>query len=128
MQALHFTYGLGSFVAPLICEPFLSKKAVIGHHIKLSDLEGIDNNSSHDSNSVLNITDFTTDEQIRSNPIMIYIPYAFVGILSIAGAASVLMLYIHKKYEPPLKNDFLKITEENRDLIKSTEQNALNNE
>lgn len=28
MQALHFTYGLGSFVAPLICEPFLSGESV----------------------------------------------------------------------------------------------------
>lgn len=28
MQALHFTYGIGSFVAPLICEPFLSTESI----------------------------------------------------------------------------------------------------
>lgn len=28
MQALHFTYGIGSFVAPLICEPFLSSESI----------------------------------------------------------------------------------------------------
>ena len=128
MQALHFTYGLGSFVAPLVCEPFLSKKKLIGHHMKMSDLERMTNHTFEDSlpltNSsdlLLNITDdFISDEKIRANPIMIYIPYAFVGIISILGAVGVLMLYFYKKYEPPHKEtDLFHTSQENKDLIKS---------
>ena len=123
MQALHFTYGLGSFVAPLICEPFLSSKKVIGHHIHLSDLEAMsfDNDSSLEVNNgsdiMLNETEFITDEEMRSHPIMIFIPYALAGAVSIAGALSVLVLYFYKKYEPPVKtNTIYKVATEDKDL------------
>lgn len=129
MQALHFSYGLGSFIAPLICEPFLSKKALIGHHIRLSDLESVQYNRSESmvtNNSSLNLTNYTTDEEIRSKPQMIYIPYAFTGIFSIAGAAAVLVLYLYKKYEPPLKtNNCNKICLENEDLINCKRKDCL---
>ncbi|CAG2115957.1 unnamed protein product [Medioppia subpectinata] len=122
MQALHFAYALGSFVAPLICEPFLSSKVMVGHHFqKISDFQPLDNtsaNASNGSHPVLQSSDFITDEQIRANPIVIFIPYAMAGAMSIAGAATVLILFIYKKYEPPVKEDN-NSQHENKDLIET---------
>jgi fucose permease len=122
MQALHFAYGLGSFVAPLICEPFLSSKIMVGHHFnKVSELTTMGDNTSANAlaanDSVFNTSDYITDNQIRANPIVIYIPYALAGALSIAGAINVLILFIYKRYEPPAKQS--NTEHENKDLIQS---------
>ncbi|XP_054163520.1 sodium-dependent glucose transporter 1-like [Oppia nitens] len=122
MQALHFTYGLGSFVAPLLCEPFLSSKVMIGHHIKIEDYINTSATQDFDPNNTgVNITQFLTDDEIRSNPTLIYIPYAFAGAMTIASAAAVLVLYAYKKYEPPTveKTVYKIANNDNKDLIKN---------
>lgn len=75
---------------------------------------------TNSSDSMLNETEFITDEEMRSNPIMIFIPYAFAGAISILGALGVLVLYFYKKYEPPIKeNNAYKVATDNMDLTKS---------
>ncbi|KAI1288238.1 hypothetical protein HDE_09524 [Halotydeus destructor] len=36
MQTLHFSYALGSFIGPFICEPFLTSTAIIDPYFKVS--------------------------------------------------------------------------------------------
>ena len=93
MQALHFTYGIGSFVAPLICEPFLSSEAVHSGHGAPSPSKapasGV--NSTQDiAHGVIDPIDF-----------LIYIPYAIAGAITVVSAMIVLGLYYYKAYEPP---------------------------
>ncbi|UXI22286.1 FAM76A protein [Sarcoptes scabiei] len=97
MQALHFTYGIGAFVAPLICEPFLSTESVhLSHH----------HSPSSSSMEAANDTDpFQTLNISVIDPIdyLIHIPYAIAGAITIFSAMIVLGLFFYKKYEPPRK-------------------------
>lgn len=108
MQALHFTYGIGSFVAPLICEPFLSTESVHsgGHGVP----HGVSINSSATTTaSSLEVLNHTTEEAHllvhETDPLdfLIYIPYAIAGAITVLAALIVLGLYYYKKYEPPKK-------------------------
>ncbi len=114
MQALHFTYGIGSFVAPLICEPFLSKESIYvdhSHHLKPTsktiNITAKFFSTNNTTDSLLNSTDYIINDAIDPIDYLIYIPYAFAGGITIAGAAIVLMLYAYKKYEPPTKTNKL---------------------
>lgn len=110
MQALHFTYGIGSFVAPLICEPFLSTESIhSGSHGVPSGVPSETTISTTPSTELLleTIGSNTTSLEIL-NPIdpidfLIYIPYAIAGAITILSSLVVLFLYYYKKYEPPTK-------------------------
>jgi len=108
MQALHFTYGIGSFVAPLICEPFLSSESIhTGGH-------GIPPLSTTTPGSVpvttllpewnATLANGTDGELPSIDPIdfLIYVPYAIAGAITVISALVVLVLYYVKKYEPPV--------------------------
>lgn len=113
MQALHFTYGIGSFMAPLICEPFLSTQSIHGggggHGPPMSSSKQM-----NDHSLMLNGTSTTTiasmllnntnlnEMQIDPIDFLIYIPYAIAGAITIFSALIVLALYYYKKYEPPV--------------------------
>lgn len=58
MQALHFTYGLGSFVAPLICEPFLSSESIHtgAHGAPLPSSESLVSSDSSPAHTHLTLT------------------------------------------------------------------------
>lgn len=106
MQALHFTYGIGSFVAPLICEPFLSGESIHtgGHGIPQMDAPSTV--SSLFANSTgLNGTE--TGEILPAiDPIdfLIYIPYAIAGAITVFASLVVLVLYYVKPYESPVSH------------------------
>lgn len=130
MQALHFTYGIGSFVAPLICEPFLSSESIHGSHgpplasapsspspsiivppflssttptpLSLASTITAKINDSFDT--------ITSDKNGPINPIdpieyLIYIPYSIAGAITVFAALIVLIMYYYKKYEPPTKEE-----------------------
>lgn len=123
MQALHFTYGIGSFVAPLICEPFLSTESVHGGHgppVKavaaaadtattyLPSTAITSTPSSVAPTSFLGLLNETGAELGSANGIdpvdfLIYIPYAIAGCITVMGALLILVLYYVNKYEPPKK-------------------------
>src|SRR5690625_3520173 len=126
MQALHFTYGLGSFVAPLICEPFLSTESV--HHgshgppvsgslepsfpvsstpssVVATTLLG-EAAVAANSSQLLQVNDTNLENILNSiDPIdfLIYVPYAIAGAITVFSALIILVLYYYKKYEPPVK-------------------------
>ncbi|KAH9417978.1 hypothetical protein DERP_008231 [Dermatophagoides pteronyssinus] len=123
MQALHFTYGIGSFVAPLICEPFLSTESIHGGgghgppatSPSVSTTPGSLISSTKDSiindsrKLLLNLNDtkihdlFSHIDSVDPIDYLIYIPYAIAGAITVFSALVVLGLYYHKKYEPPTK-------------------------
>lgn len=124
MQALHFTYGIGSFVAPLICEPFLSSEAVHGSHgppqhgpssssslLPSSSTQSsiLTDNADLNNSATLMINDTKLMDLLsHMDPVdqidyLIYIPYSIAGGVTIFSALIVLLLYYIKKYEPPVK-------------------------
>ncbi|CAG2182775.1 unnamed protein product, partial [Oppiella nova] len=100
---------------------------MVGHHFnKVSELTTMGDNTSANAlaanDSVFNTSDYITDNQIRANPIVIYIPYALAGAFSIAGAINVLILFIYKRYEPPAKQS--NTEHENKDLIQTNKKSS----
>ena len=109
MQALHFTYGIGSFVAPLICEPFLSTESIHsgGHGIMVPQLDDtvdvVTTIGSTDTNNDSLHQHLSTQSTIDPIDYLIYIPYAIAGTITVFSSTIILFLYYFKKYEPPAK-------------------------
>lgn len=111
MQALHFTYGLGSFVAPLVCEPFLSVLDSMNFYIDADNIT--DNDIQNDSIvmhfgelSTLNQTKDLLEKELEVEEFVVFIPYAIAGATTILSGLIVLGLYFYKKYEPPARKGF----------------------
>lgn len=81
---LHFTFGLGSIVTPLVVTPFLS-----------NDTESDESSTE----SFLSSTIATTVESASES--RIHIPYGFGGLTIGLSGVLVIILYFYKKYEPP---------------------------
>ncbi|CAG2164876.1 unnamed protein product [Oppiella nova] len=79
MQALHFTFGLGAFIAPLIAEPFLSNKKNI--------------TESGEEVEVLVGTAF--------EDLMIWCPYTIIAGLGLATIISLVIMYFIKSSDKP---------------------------
>lgn len=112
MQALHFTYGIGSFVAPLICEPFLSTESIhTGSHgapMASSAGGGVESTTLSSSALLANasqvgLVGLATNVIADVDEFVIYIPYAIAGGLTVLGSILVFVLYLHKPYIAPTK-------------------------
>lgn len=77
MQALHFTFGLGAFIAPLIAEPFLSNKVNVT--ISAEEVELLPN-----------------DENM-----LFWWPYAIISGLGVVTAISLVVMYFVKSSDKP---------------------------
>ncbi|KAI1282602.1 hypothetical protein HDE_12977 [Halotydeus destructor] len=75
MQSMHFAFGLGGLVAPLLASPFLSAGEV--------PIEGL----------ALNVTS-ATENSCSPAELQVYIPYAIVGTACILSAILFLYLFI----------------------------------
>src|SRR5699024_9523708 len=110
MQALHFTYGIGSFVAPLICEPFLSSESI---HTGSHGIPHIDTTLSSTPSSIVpttllaeafpsdltnsslfNLSDDASNTLPAIDPIdfLIYVPYAIAGSITVISSLVVLVM------------------------------------
>lgn len=77
LQALHFAFGSGSILAPLIDRPFLANH------------NGIN----------------STEIDLTSQESLIYIPYLVCGIIILLAAGFLGVLFIYEKYEPPKREE-----------------------
>jgi hypothetical protein len=112
MQALYFTFGVGSLLSPLISINFLDDNNDFNTQ---SFLNNITTNETKTkvyylnkiySDELLHQNDRTIlNSQIQSNVTngkisQIYIPYAITGGLLVISALILIVMYIVKKYEP----------------------------
>lgn len=88
LQALHFSFGIGIAVAPLITANFLSGESECGKPSSNLTLE-----SSHHHE--------LTDEMILEKRATIFIPYAIIGAIVTIGGTMLGSLYFYKRYIPP---------------------------
>lgn len=77
MQALHFTFGLGAFIAPLIAEPFLLNKK--------------------------NVTEEGEDVELAmsGDPLRLWMPYTIIAALGIVTVISLVVMYFVKSSDKP---------------------------
>jgi hypothetical protein len=127
MQALYFTFGVGSLLSPLISINFLDDNNDFNTQ---SSLNNITNKTKSLSNGMTNETqtklhylnNIYSDEllhesdrtilnsQIQTNVTngkisQVYIPYAITGGLLVISALILIVMYIVKKYEPINNNE-----------------------
>lgn len=119
MQAMYFTFGLGSLLAPLISMCFVGSAADSGGALNRSRaLEAIGGQTgAHHHNIVLpsklltpltkrfnGSVVITANDNTTSgiNGSAIYIPYSITGALLLTSALIIIIMYIIKKYEPIL--------------------------
>jgi len=133
MQALHFTFGLGSLLAPLISIKFLDDANDFGSE---SSINNITVHSRHTKSRMNNMTANTQiglhhhnyiyshqifpmmprinqtllETGLKSNDTIeknshIYIPYCITGGLLVMSALIIVIMYIIKKYEPIVDNE-----------------------
>ncbi|CAG2115108.1 unnamed protein product [Medioppia subpectinata] len=84
MQALHFTFGLGAFIAPLIAEPFLSNKK------NVTEIEG----------------QMTADDNVMTgagvvDDLMIWCPYTIIGGCGLITVVALVIMYFIKSSDKP---------------------------
>ncbi|XP_054159965.1 sodium-dependent glucose transporter 1-like [Oppia nitens] len=82
MQALHFTFGLGAFIAPLIAEPFLSTK----HN-------GTD--IAENAEIVVNTGD------VSDRDLMVWYPYTIIAALGLVTVILLVIMYFNKSTDKP---------------------------
>ena len=128
MQAMYFTFGLGSLLAPLISLKFLDDNKDLNESVTNTTLK-----SYHNRHSLINMTlnspqfgahhhnfIFRTPLRQRFNGSLntnsndnttsginssdIYIPYCITGGLLVISALIIIIMYFIKKYEPILDN------------------------
>lgn len=122
VQALHFAFGAGSIVAPLVVRPFLNDDVVI---IDLSTLMNLTesssqqlltnityqynfNNPSVNTMQAITMLDLNSSQlaQTNSSDVIpyesrIYIPYAIGGACIAVGGTLLFFLFLYRRYEPP---------------------------
>jgi hypothetical protein len=112
MQALYFTFGVGSLLSPLISINFLDDNNDFNTQSSLNNIT-----TNETKTKVYYLNNIYSDEllhqndrkilnsQIQSNVTngkisQIYIPYAITGGLLVISALILIVMYIVKKYEP----------------------------
>ncbi|CAG2121866.1 unnamed protein product, partial [Medioppia subpectinata] len=89
MQALHFTFGLGTLLAPLISFQFLGENRNLGLN------SGSRFGTTGLPSNIFNNSDINTSP--GTNNSLIYIPYCITGaLLSISSIIIIIMYYIKK--------------------------------
>ena len=107
VQALHFVFGVGSIITPLVVEPFLSESPK--DNIDLSefndtrhDLFGYNEtnkNWTHLNQSLFYSTDIASSEDTFET--RVYIPYTFLAVIIAICGALCGSLYFFMRYTPP---------------------------
>lgn len=106
MQALHFSWALGSIISPLFTAPFLSKlinKTISFNISNITCQEQIEKfgSSSNESfcqwNNTVEIFHNTSRfNEISRSEFKLYIPYSIAGFLHMTAAVCFLVIYIQK--------------------------------
>ena len=99
MQALHFSYGLGAFHAPLLAKPFL-----------LELLEPKDNKTSED-NSTMDYPDYTFPEY-TADDVELEIPYGVLAVFMLINAVIFSYLFLRFRETKPHPSRMLSDTME----------------
>ena len=113
MQALHFFFGIGSILGPILSEPFLSVKnetqiELLGNYLNESN-----------THSLIHLSDISWDKNETFHS-KLWIPYTISSLTAVISAIIFLILFLTIRYKTPQNRRSIQESDESQQLVVET--------
>ena len=122
LQALHFAFGFGAFLAPLLATPYLLPKIDEDGEDIESNIRNIDTNVSdidiEDVSTISNHTIYLPDD------VKLIYPYGIISTLTLINALIFLTLFFKYRETPPHPSRIIEAPEESDNKTSASDNNS----